>query len=75
MRWTLKLNVESDSGEAKTHEVARWERAEVFIKTASLGLSLEEGKQFAANIQAQMVSEQVEQHNKALTVCCFCGRG
>ncbi len=74
MKWTLKLIREFDSGETKVHEVASWERAQAFIKPASLGTSIEESKQIAASIQAQMVSDQVDRHNKALTVCRFCGQ-
>ncbi len=74
MKWTLKLITQFDSGEKKTHEVASWERTEAFIKPASLGMTVEESKQIAANIQVRMVSDQVGQHNKALTACRFCGQ-
>jgi hypothetical protein len=74
MKWTLTLITESDSGETKTHEVASWERVEAFIKPASLGISIEESKQIVGSIQARMVSDQVDRHNKALTTCRFCSR-
>jgi hypothetical protein len=74
MKWTLKLVAESDSGETTVHEVAILNRAEAFIKPAALGMSIEESKQIAANIQASMVSDQVDRHNKALTACRFCGQ-
>jgi len=74
MKWTLNLITEFDSGEKEIHEVANWERREVFIKPASLGISIEESKQIAANIQRQMVADQVDRHNRALTVCRFCGQ-
>ena len=73
MKWTLKLVAESDSGETTVHEVAILKRMEAFIKPASLGMSIEESKQIAANIQACMVSDQVDRHNRALTACRFCG--
>ncbi|MDE3179691.1 MAG: hypothetical protein KGM47_08525, partial [Acidobacteriota bacterium] len=65
---------EMDSGEMKTQEVSSWERVGAFIKPASLGMSIKESKEIAASIQVQMVSDQVDRHNKALTVCRFCGR-
>jgi hypothetical protein len=74
MKWTLKLVAESDSGETTVHEVAILNRAEAFIKPAALGMSIEESKQIAADIQACMVSDQVDRHNKALTACRFCGQ-
>jgi hypothetical protein len=48
MKWTLKLVAESDSGETTVHEVAILNRAEAFIKSAALGMSIEESKQIAA---------------------------
>jgi hypothetical protein len=74
MKWTVKFVAESDSGETTVHEVAILNRAEVFIKPAALGISIEESKQIAANIQACMVCDQVDRHNKALTACRFCGQ-
>jgi hypothetical protein len=74
MNWTLKLVTEWDSGETKMHDVASWERTDAFIKPATLGMSIEESKRIAASIQAQMVSDQVDRHNKAPTACRFCGR-
>jgi hypothetical protein len=50
------------------------ETDEAFIKPASLGMSIEESKQIASNIQACMVSDQVDRHNRALTGCRFCGQ-
>ena len=74
MKWTLKLITELDSGETKVHNLASLERAEAFIKPASLGMNIEESKQITAAIQAHMVCDQVDQHNKALTACRFCGK-
>jgi hypothetical protein len=50
------------------------ERDEAFIKPARLGMSIEESKLIAASIQARMVFDQVDRHNKALTACRFCGQ-
>jgi hypothetical protein len=55
-------------------QVASLERDEVLINPAKLGMSIEESKQIAANIQARMVSDQVDRHNKALTACRYCGQ-
>jgi hypothetical protein len=74
MKWTVKLISEFDSGETKVQEVASLERDEAFIKPAKLGMSIEESKLIAASIQASMVSDQVDRHNKALTACRFCGQ-
>lgn len=74
MKWTLKLVTALDSGETKVHDMASWERTDAFIKPATLGMTIEESKRIAAGIQAQMVSDQVDRHNKALTACRFCGR-
>lgn len=74
MKWTLKLVAESDSGETTVHEVAILKRMEAFIKPASLGMSIEESKQITANIQACMVSDQVDRHNRSLAACRFCGK-
>lgn len=74
MKWTLKIVAESDSGETTVHEVAILKRMEAFIKPASLGMSIEESKQISSNIQACMVSDQVDRHNRALTACRFCGQ-
>jgi hypothetical protein len=74
MKWTLKLITELDSGETREHEVIRLERIEDFVKPASLGMSIDESKQIAAGIQTQMVFDQVDHHNKALTACRFCGK-
>jgi hypothetical protein len=65
MKWTLKISTESDSGETMVHEVAILKTTEAFIKPASLGMSIEESKQIAANIQVCMVSDQVDRHNRA----------
>jgi hypothetical protein len=70
----LKLITEFDSGATKLREVARLERAETFIQPASLGISIEESKQIAVAIQAHMVSDQVDRHNKALTACLSWGK-
>ncbi|MDE3180971.1 MAG: ISKra4 family transposase [Acidobacteriota bacterium] len=70
----MKLITEFDSGETAMHDVAGWKRPEAFIKPASLGMSIKESKEIAASIQVQMVSGQVDRHNKALTVCRFCGQ-
>ena len=75
MKWTLKLMAEFDSGDTKVQEVASWERTEAFIKPASLGMSIQESKLITAAIQAHMVSDQVDEHNKALMACRFCGKG
>ena len=74
MNWSLKLIAEFDSGDTKVHAIANWGRAEVFIKPADLGMSIDESKQSAACFQTRMVSDQVERRNKALTACRFCGR-
>lgn len=70
----LKLITERDSGESEMPELASWERAEAFIKPVRLGTSIEESKPIAASIQAHMVSDQVDRHNKALAACRFCGQ-
>jgi hypothetical protein len=54
------------------HQIAILTRTEAFIKPAALGMSIEESKQIAANIQACMVSNQVDRHNRAPTACRFC---
>jgi hypothetical protein len=72
MKWTLNLVAESDSGET-VHEVAILKRVEAFTKPVSLGMSIEESKQIAANIQECMVSDQVDRHNRVLTTFRFCG--
>lgn len=74
MQWTLKLITGFDFGEREMHEVAIWERAETFIKPASLGMSIGESKPMVARIQAQMVSDPVGRPNPALTGCRFCGQ-
>ena len=56
------------------HEVAILNRVEAFIKPAALGMSIEESRQIVANIQACVVSDQVDRHNKAPTACRFCGQ-
>src|SRR5208282_3894204 len=48
-------------------------RAETFIQPASLGISIEESRQITVAIQAHMVSDQVDRHNKALRACRVCG--
>ncbi|MDE3178338.1 MAG: hypothetical protein KGM47_01655 [Acidobacteriota bacterium] len=65
---------ELDSGETVMYEVASWKQPEAFIKPASLGISIEESKPIAASIHGEMASDQVDQHNKALRSCRFCGR-
>ncbi len=50
---------ELHSGETTVRCVASLERAEAFVKPASLGLSIDESKRLAAAIQAQMVADQL----------------
>src|ERR1700728_4454463 len=70
----LRFILVVDSGERMVQEVASLERDEVLIKPAKLGMSIEESKLIAASIQARMVSDQVDRHNKALTACRYCGQ-
>jgi hypothetical protein len=74
MRWSLKLSVEPDTGEAITYELAHLDREEVFVAPASLGLTIDEGKQILAAVQTHMVTDQIARHNQALKGCRFCGR-
>jgi hypothetical protein len=68
MKWTLNLCAEPDPVEATAHEIA----SGASVKPASLGTSIEESKQIAANIQAKIVSDQVVRHKGSDGLPLFC---
>jgi hypothetical protein len=73
LKWKLKLTVELAPGKAVEHDVTEWQRAGE-MDLASLGLTMAEGKSIVAEIQAMMVTVQVEQHGQARSCCVKCGR-
>src|ERR1035441_8985771 len=72
MRWTFKLVFEAVPGSLVEHEVGMIERAEE-ISPASVGLTIAEGIALLASLQAQIVTDQVEQHVASVKSCPQCG--
>ena len=72
MRWTFKLVLGAVPGSLVEHEVGMIERAEE-ISPASVGLTIAEGKGLLAGLQAQIVTDQVQQHVASVKSCPQCG--
>ena len=58
LNWKLKLIAEIAPGEHVEIDVAAWERPQE-VSLATLGLSLEEGKEILAEVQRRMVTTQM----------------
>ena len=72
MRWTFKLVFEAVPGSLIEHEVGMIERPEE-LSSASVGLTIAEGKALLASLQAQIVTAQVQQHVASMKSCPQCG--
>ena len=68
LKWKLKLMAELVPGECVEYDVTEWKRGEE-VTLGSLGLSLEEGKNILAEIQARIVAAQIERHGQAQQHC------
>jgi hypothetical protein len=72
MKWTIKLVVEAVPGSPAEHEVGSIERTEE-VSPATVGLTIAEGKALLANLQSQMVTEQIQRYVDSVKACPECG--
>ncbi len=62
MRWTVRLEARTDTGEVETTELVTIGRPVVGGMLAELGLALSEAKAVLAKLQASMVQSQVAEY-------------
>src|SRR5215217_6253525 len=77
MRWTVRLEARTDTGEVETTELVTIGRPVVGGTLAELGLALSEAKSVLAKLQASMVQSQVADyaacHRAAAIAVCRVG--
>ena len=59
MRWTVRLEARTDTGEVQTTDLVTFDRPVVDGTLAELGLALSEAKAVLAELQANMLHGQV----------------
>src|ERR671912_707168 len=72
MRWTVRLEARTDTGEVETTELVTIGRPVVGGMLAELGLALSEAKAVLAKLQASMVQSQVADYAACHRVCPQC---
>src|SRR5215210_2590788 len=72
MRWTVRLEARTDTGEVETTELVTIGRPVVGGTLAQLGLALSEAKSVLAKLQASMVQSQVADYTARHRVCPQC---
>src|SRR5215218_7463352 len=72
MRWTVRLEARTDTGEVETTELVTIGRPVVGGTLAQLGLALSEAKSVLAKLQASMVQSQVADYAACHRVCPQC---
>ena len=72
MRWTVRLEARTDTGEVETTELVTIGRPVVGGMLAELGLALSEAKAVLAKLQASMVQSQVAEYAACHRVCPQC---
>ena len=72
MRWTVRLEARTDTGEVETTELVTIGRPVVGGMLAELGLALSEAKAVLAKLQASMVQSQVADYAACRRVCPQC---
>ena len=72
MRWTVRLEARTDTGEVETTELVTIGRPVVGGMLAELGLALSEAKAVLAKLQASMVQSQVAEYAACRRVCPQC---
>ena len=72
MRWTVRLEARTDTGEVETTELVTIGRPVVGGTLAELGLALSEAKSVLAKLQASMVQSQVADYAACHRVCPQC---
>jgi hypothetical protein len=73
MRWRIMLELAGPDGMPQRHEVGSGERLPTGHTTATLGLSLKEGKAILAAVQCHLVAAQVDEHCRNRRRCDRCG--
>src|SRR5215218_4939057 len=72
MRWTVRLEARTDTGEVETTELVTIGRPVVGGTLAELGLALSEAKSVLAKLQATMVQSQVAEYAACHRICPQC---
>ena len=72
MRWTVRLEARTDTGEVQTTELVTFDRPVVDGTLADLGLALAEAKAVLAELQASMVQSQVAEYAAFHRICPRC---
>jgi hypothetical protein len=72
MRWTVRLEARTDTGEVETTELVTIERPVVDGTLADLGLALSEAKAVLAELQVIMVRSQVAEYAACHRICPQC---
>src|SRR5215217_8225736 len=72
MRWTVRLEARTDTGEVETTELVTIGRPVVGGTLTELGLALSEAKAVLAKLQASMVQSQVAEYAACHRVCPQC---
>ena len=72
MRWTVRLEARTDTGEVETTELVTIGRPVVGGTLTELGLALSEAKAVLAKLQASMVHSQVVEYAARHRVCPRC---
>jgi hypothetical protein len=71
--WVLRLVDISAEGEGRCTDVMEISRPDSLVDLASLGLTLDEGKQLLAGLQQQIVAAQARVHATRRPACQACG--
>src|SRR4051794_6937032 len=71
--WVLRLVDISAEGEGRGTDVMEISRPDSLVDLASLGLTLDEGKQLLAGLQQQIVAAQARVHATRRPACQACG--
>ena len=72
MRWTVRLEARTDTGEVETTELVTVNRLVMDGTLAELGLALSEAKAVLAKLQATMVQSQVAEYAACHRICPQC---
>jgi hypothetical protein len=73
MRWTVRLETETEQGGVETTELVTFSRPAVGSTLAELGLALAEAKAVLSKLQVIMVRSQVTEYAACHRICPHCG--
>jgi hypothetical protein len=73
MKWTVKLVAEAEPGMLVEQEVITIEREEL-LSSATVGLTIVEGKAIMERLQREIVTRQVQHYGTSIRACSQCGK-